>query len=155
NRPITAVRGGGIASAPLPLLKAYLLGEQHYRHGRPDSALVYFEQATSLDSTFALAWRRRMSALTMVRDETDSLVRDYGLRAGALNHGLAPRESLLVVADSLYQALTLQSGDLQDASHLTRLHATLESFTRRYPEDAEGWFLLGRARLYVPQMGQS
>jgi hypothetical protein len=91
----------------------------------------------------------------MIRPEADSVVRDYGLRAGALNHGLAPRESLLVVADSLYQALTLQSGDPEDASRSARLHATLEFFTRRYPEDAEGWFLLGRARLYASLMGRS
>lgn len=154
-RALAAVRGGGIASEPIPVLKAYLLGEQHYRHSRPESALVYFERATSLDSTFALAWRRRMGALTMVRAETDSEVRDFGLRAGRLNHGLAPRESLLVVADSLYQALMIQSGDPEATSHLARLHATLQTFTRRYPEDAEGWFLLARARVYVPLAGQS
>jgi len=155
TRALTAVRGGGIASAPLPALKAYLLGEQYYRHSQPESALVYFERATSLDSTFALAWRRRMGALTMLRPEVDPMVRDFGLRAGALNHGLTTRDSLLVVADSLYQALTIQSEDPENASDAARLHATLESFTRRYPEDAEGWFLLGRARLYAPLMGQS
>jgi serine/threonine-protein kinase len=154
GRPVTAVRGGGIPSAALPVLKAYLLGEQYYRHSQPDSALVYFERATSLDSTFALAWRRRMGALTMMRSEVDPEVRDFGLKAGALNHGLTTRDSLLVVADSLYQALTIQSGDPEFASHWIRLHETLESFTRRYPEDAEGWFLLGRARLYASLMGR-
>ncbi len=153
TRPIAAVRGGSLGSSSLPALKAFLAGEQLYRRNRADSALPHFERAVGLDSSFALGWRRMMGALTILRPETDSVVRAYGLRAGSLNHGLAPRESLLVTADSLYQAVTMQVGDPDLAAHTGRLHATLEEVTRRYPEDAEAWFLLGRARLYFPPMG--
>ena len=58
DRPIGAVRQVSIGSRSLPALKAFLQGEQFYRRGLWDSALVYYDQATAQDSTFGLAYRR-------------------------------------------------------------------------------------------------
>ena len=58
DRPIGAVRRVSIGSRSLSALKAFLYGEQFYRRGLWDSALVYYDQATTQDSTFALAFRR-------------------------------------------------------------------------------------------------
>ncbi|HET9514168.1 MAG TPA: BTAD domain-containing putative transcriptional regulator, partial [Gemmatimonadales bacterium] len=154
TRPVAAVRGGGMGSRSFPALKAFLQGEQYYRRGQPDSALRYFERAITLDTLFALAWWRRMGTLAMLGPVNDSVVLASGLKAGALNHGLSPRDSLMVVADSIGSVMSRQSGDTLYAAHQVRLHATLEELTRRYPEDAEAWFLLGQARLTGP-MGMS
>ena len=98
---MAAVRGGGMGSRSFPALKAFLQGEQYYRRGQPDSALRYFERAITLDTLFALAWWRRMGTLAMLGPVNDSVVLASGLKAGALNHGLSPRDSLMVVADSI------------------------------------------------------
>ena len=71
----------------------------------------------------------------------------YALVAGQRNHGLAPRESLLVAADSLAAALNMRAQERVDVITVSRrLIATLEdgdaplaqrpravASTRRYP----------------------
>jgi len=46
----------------IPALKAYLEGEQALRAGNIPGAINYFEQATTQDSTFALAWYQLRAA---------------------------------------------------------------------------------------------
>ncbi len=150
TRPIGAVRLAGFGSTSLPALKAFLQGEQHLRRTEWDSALGYYERAIAIDSTFAPALRRASTALGWLRTGTDSLSTAYALRAGAHNHALSPRDSLLVAADSLF-ASVLQAGSLglhADSGWGGRLHrvfSTLEQATARYPDDAETWFALGEA----------
>jgi len=149
TRPIAAVPRAGFASQSLAAIKAYLAGEQFYRHVRRDSAMVYYARAVSLDTSFALAWWKMARVRSMGVSEMDDTVSLYGLRAGRLNHGLSPRDSLLVAAESLYAVG--QSGWGPDK--VRRLHSTLEDVTRRFPNDAEAWFQLGRARVYAPLIG--
>lgn len=153
TRPVAAVRGGAISAVSFPALKAFLQGEQYYRRSQPDSALRYFERAIALDPLFAQAWRRRMGTLAMMGPINDSVAIASGIMAGALNHGLPTRDSLMVVADSLDAVMRHQSGDTLFLVHQARLDATLDELTRRYPEDAEAWFLLSQARLAGPPMG--
>ena len=154
TRPIAAVRLAGLGSSSGPALKAYLTGEQYYRRVNHDSAMAYYERAVSLDSSFALAWRRMAGTRFFMTPGTgDSLVTVYALRAGALNHGLAPRDSLLVTADSLFWSL--DQGQPDFAVLQGRLYTTLEEATRRYPTDPEAWYLLGRARVYWPPLGMT
>ena len=150
TRPIGAVRLAGFGSTSLPALKAFLQGEQHLRRTEWDSALGYYERAIAIDSTFAPALRRASTALGWLRTGTDSLSTAYALRAGAHNHGLSPRDSLLVAADSLF-ASVIQAGSLgirADSGwgvRLRRVFTTLEQATARYPDDAEAWFAMGEA----------
>ena len=95
TRPIGAVRQPGLGTRSLPALKAFLQAEQHYRRGAWDSARVYAEQAVALDSTFALAYRRLGNAIGWQTGTGDAMADAYKERAGALNHGLSPRDSLL------------------------------------------------------------
>ena len=67
----------------------------------------------------------------------------------------APRDSLLLTADSLATALYSNSLDTAWRSHQARLFATVEELNRRYPEDAEGWYNLGEARNHFPQVGRT
>jgi serine/threonine-protein kinase len=158
TRPIGAVRLTSLSSASLPALKAFLQGEQFYRRTDWDSAIAYYERAIALDSTFALALHRMAVAAGWQRAGLDSLSRALHLRAGALNRGLAPRDSLLVVADSLNAVLFTQDADSLWYAHARRLFATLNEATRRYPDDPEVWYALGDARFhfgYAPKVGAS
>ena len=148
RRPIGAVRLASIGSRTLPALKAFLQGEQFYRRTDWDSALVYYQRAIDLDSTFALALRRMGLALGWQRSGVDSLSRAYHLRAGAFNRGLAPRESLLVAADYICAALYTTPVGPSRWSMQRRLFATLAEATRRYPNDPEVWYALGDARFH-------
>jgi len=148
TRPIGAVRLTSLTSASLPALKAFLQGEQFYRRTDWDSAIAYYDRAIALDSNFTLALRRVATALGWQRAGADNRSRELHLRAGALNLGLAPRDSLLVVADSLSAVLYSGFGDTLWSQHARRLFATLEEATRRYPDDPEAWYALGDARYH-------
>ena len=151
TRPMGAVRQPGLGTRSLPALKAFLQAEQHYRRGAWDSARVYAEQAVALDSTFALAYRRLGNAIGWQTGTGDEMANKYKERAGALNHGLPPRDSLLVLADSLFQDPypISPAGYFASPAWGARLFAVLEEAVRRYPEDPEAWYLLGDARYHL------
>ena len=160
TRPIAAVRSASLGSTSGLALKAFLRGEQFYRKKAADSAMAYYRRAVELDSTFALAWMRMGS----VRDWQssvwvggDSLVRLYWLRAAAFNQRLPARDSLMIVGESLYLALNSQMENYDTAwhEHRARLFATLDELTRRWPEDAEGFFHLGQAHAALPLLGRT
>jgi serine/threonine-protein kinase len=158
TRPIGAVRLTSLRSTSLPALKAFLQGEQFYRRTDWDSAIAYYDRAIALDSTFALALHRMAVAAGWQRAGFDSLSRALNLRAGALNRGLAPRDSLLVAADSLSAVLFTGEADSLWYAHARRLFATLTEATRRYPDDPEVWYALGDARFHfghAPEVGAS
>jgi len=148
SRAIGAVRLAPFGSTSLPALKAFLQGEQFFRRTDWDSALVYYDRAIGLDSSFAPALRRASTVYGWVRTGYDSLSTSYALDAGAHNRGLPPRDSLLVLGDSL-QASLFEAGplalraDSAWGSRLRRAFATADALTSRYPDDPEAWFLLG------------
>jgi eukaryotic-like serine/threonine-protein kinase len=150
TRAIGAAKMAPFGSTSLPALKAFLQGEQFFRHTDWDSAYAYYDRAIALDSSFAPALRRAGAVLGWSRSGFDSLANVYALRAGVHNHGLPPRDSLLISGDSLLASL-LQAGrlalqaDSGWASRLHRLFETAEASTRRYPDDPESWYLLGEA----------
>jgi serine/threonine-protein kinase len=150
TRPVGSVRLASFGSSSLPAVKAFLQGEQHLRRSQWDSALGYYERAIRLDSTFPLALRRASTALGWIRTGFDSLSTAYALQAGAANHGLAPRDSLLLTVDSLMAAL-FQAGPLGLRAdtlwgvQVSRLFATAAQATSRYPDDPEAWFSAGEA----------
>jgi eukaryotic-like serine/threonine-protein kinase len=141
----------GLGTRSLPALKAFLQAEQHYRRGAWDSTRVYAEQAVALDSTFALAYRLLGNAMGWQLGATDGMANEYKERAGALNHGLPARDSLLVLADSLFQDPypISPAGMVASPAWGARLVAILEEAVRRYPEDPEAWQMLGEARYHL------
>ncbi len=148
TRAIGAVRLASLGSKSLPALKAFLQGEQYFRRTSWDSAMAYYRRAIGLDSTFALPYRRMSVALGWQRLGTDSLARAYALRAGALNHGLAPRDSLLTAGDSLGAVLLGYGDDTAWTAHARRLYAIHDELTRRYPDDPEVWYVVADARYH-------
>jgi serine/threonine protein kinase/tetratricopeptide (TPR) repeat protein len=147
TRRIEAFRTASLGSTSLPALKAFLQGEQWFRRAAWDSAVASYERAIALDSTFPLALRRLSQVWGWQRTAFDSLGNALALRAGALNHGLAPRDSLLVTADSLFSSL-YSTVPRVDWAAIRRVHAVARELTQRYPDDFESWYVLGEARYH-------
>ena len=153
-RPVVAVRRASLGSISLPALKAFLEGERFYRQANTDSALAYYQRSVELDSSFCLGWRRLGQVTEWSTFSGDSLARVYLLRAGRLNHGLPPRESLLVASESLFEALY----EMQEPfwfEYRNRLFTTLEAAARLFPNDPEVWYELGEAREHWPLGGRN
>jgi eukaryotic-like serine/threonine-protein kinase len=145
-RPIGAVPSVGFGTRSLPALKEFLQGEQFFRRTAWDSALAHYGRAVALDSTFAVALWRLAWVYREAREVSDPRGHEYLLKAGALNRGLATRESLLVTADSIHGALLLHTSDTAYSVLLRRLFATLDAASAQYPGDPDVWNTVGRAR---------
>jgi len=145
---IGAVRATSIGSSSALALKAFLEGEQYYRRTSWDSASVSYARAISIDTGFALALRRAGQVTAWRSSEGDSATRAFALRAGARNRNLAPRDSLLIAADSLRSALDGGDMDQPDWGLARRLFATVNEAVARYPNDPEVWYVVGEARFH-------
>jgi tetratricopeptide (TPR) repeat protein len=157
TRPIGAFQHASLGARSLPALNTFLRGEQFFRRAAWDSALAHYQRAVTLDSGFTIAWSRMSSVQGCWKRGGlgDPFGYKYGLLAGSLNRGLPPRESLLVAADSLYQALLDGPTDPGGREHHTRLFTTLDEAVRRYPNDPEAWYELGEARMHWPLVGRT
>jgi serine/threonine-protein kinase len=151
TRTIGLVRGTPLGSTSLPALKAFLQGEQFLRRSQWDSAIVYDQHAIALDSGFALAWSHAGLAAGWAHSASDTFSLTYKLRAGTLNHGLAPRESLIVQSESLAAAVYGGAEQLGGRTYpyARRMLATLTDAVRRYPTDPELWYMLGDATFHA------
>jgi tetratricopeptide (TPR) repeat protein len=147
TRRIEVFRTTALGSTSLPALKAFLQGEQWFRRAAWDSALASYDRAIALDSLFPLALRRSGQVLGWQHSAFDSVSQALSMRAGSLNHGLATRDSLLLLADSLSGSL-YSTVPRVDWSAIRRVHAIAEELTRRYPDDFESWYVLGEARFH-------
>jgi eukaryotic-like serine/threonine-protein kinase len=159
TRPVGAVRLSPLGAKSLPALKAFLRGGQFYRRGLWDSALAGYDRVIALDSTFALAYQRMGWVLGWfsASGATYKPGAEYNRRAAALNHGLAPRDSLLITVHTL-QATVFDgvSSDAQAPHYFAdkrRLVATLAEAQRRYAGDPEIWYALGETRWHMTDPG--
>jgi TolB-like protein len=135
-----------LGTRSIPAIKAYLQGEQYFRHAQYDSADASFSRAIELDSTFALALLR----LGDTRGWSGGNAPELHLRAARFNHGLSPRDSLVITVDSLRAA----AGSGQDSavtSHRVRMVELLDQLVALSPNDPE--VLLLRADLQFHQEG--
>ncbi len=143
ERQFGNVRLSRLGSTSPAAVKAFLRGEQLFRHAVWDSAAAAYEEATGLDSTFALAWWRLGSARGWgAGGDSPGAYR----RAGELNHGLPPRDSLLIRITTLY---TLQ-GQYDSAWEANRSEywRTVRGGVQRYPQEPWMWYALGEAQLH-------
>ena len=141
TRPIAATRRAFFGSRSLPALKVFLQGEQLYRRNELNAAQGYYEQAIGLDSNFALAYRRMRGVLRgkIGGGEFDTLSLLNAARAGAANHGMSARDSLLILADSLaavHRVSPPYANPVWIESVRRRL-STLAEAAKRYPDDPE------------------
>ncbi|HUF35527.1 MAG TPA: serine/threonine-protein kinase [Gemmatimonadales bacterium] len=150
GRPIGAVPEVTIGARSLPALKAFLRAEQFYRRGFWDSAAAHYDQAIAQDAEFPLALRRMAQVLGWGPATQERYLPqvEYRRLAVALNRGLRPRDSLMLLADSL-RIVGPSATDPDAAVHrVFGAVAVLEEAARRYPGDPEIWYELGEARYH-------
>jgi hypothetical protein len=111
---------------------------------------VYYDRAVAQDSTFAIAYKQMgMAADWHPSNEQSYLSGGYYLRkATVLNHGLSPKDSMQIAADSFSFAgeYATDPADLIRFSY--RWFSTLGEAARRYPKDPDVWYRLGDARFH-------
>ncbi|MDH3495223.1 MAG: hypothetical protein OER21_00460 [Gemmatimonadota bacterium] len=147
DRPLGAWRLSSVGSTAATAVRAYLEAEYHFRRFQLDSARRAYERAIAIDSTFALAYRG-LSEVESWGAHDLGHSSGHSLRAGALNRGLARRESLLIVADSVRAALE-EPGDLPALEPLRqRLFSTVDAVRKAYPTDPDAWFRYGDAKFH-------
>lgn len=127
-----------ITTDSLSALKAYLEGQQLYRHSNYNGAFERYERATQIDSTFALAYY--MQALSAGWGGLEESA-EYLKKAARHSNRLPPRETLIVRG-----ILALHSGSLESRE-------LVEQAVRRYPGDHEAWAALGEVYFHLgPQL---
>lgn len=151
SRNIAATRHVSIGARSLPALKEFLLGEQFYRRAEWDSALAHYDRAIAQDSTFALAHWRMTWVLGGVPNTASrySLPYVYMRRAIANNRGLAPRDSLLLLAHT-YGGFLGEVGNPDSLLMRPQLKRDLiEALSKAYPDDPQIWEHLGDLHLHT------
>jgi len=131
----------------------YLQAEQFFRQSAWDSARAAYRDVVAADPKCALAYHRLGDVSSWSESADDPTARGFQLAAGVNNHGLAPRDSLLITADSLDAALrNLYEVDRAPASTYwrveRRLFESLIEASQKYPSDPEVWYALGDARYH-------
>ena len=137
KEPLPSARSSAITSTSMEAIRAYLDGEKWYRRGRWDSAQVAYEHAVAADSTFAIAWYKLASTLGwegQVATKASSLA---GRNAVKYSTSLPPRLRAILVAYEMFQRGRPEAAD------------SMRNYTALYPEDADGWYLLGEAQYHT------
>jgi tetratricopeptide (TPR) repeat protein/TolB-like protein len=129
DRPSVSL--ASVTTTSLSALKAYLEGEALFRRSDFKGATAAYEQAVAADSIFALALWRLATCVGWQESIVSDLMVQYAERAGHHADRLPPREAALVRG-----FLALERGTLDGIE-------PLREFVRRYPDDVEGWYLLG------------
>jgi len=138
TQTVGAARGSLAGARSLSALKALLASEQAYRRGAWDSAQKAAQEAIRLDTTFALAYYMYGHAVAWASGY-DSLTLAYARLAQAHNHGLSPRDSLLIAANvNDYLCSTYREQ--------VELFALADAGVQRYPDDPQIWSNLGEVR---------
>ena len=151
TRPIGAARLASLGATSLPALREFLQGEQHFRRSQWDSAVVHYERAVAVDSIFALALNHMGQAFGWREGINDSLSVVYKLRAGAHNRGLAPRDSLIILADSLIAGMPLPWSP-EHVRAARRLGMVVDQAVRFYP-GSQSFYLQGDVYLhFAPEL---
>jgi serine/threonine-protein kinase len=128
SRPINLSRS---TTTSLPALKAYLEGERKLRRAQFREAAEDYQRALGYDSTMALAMHRLIDAVGW-GGGTDEMAQPWSGPLKAQLDRLPNREAMLIRAN-------FQGPDGIEA---------LERFTRRYPDDADGWLALGDKQVH-------
>jgi serine/threonine-protein kinase len=140
KEPVPSLRLGALTTTSLAAMREYLVGEQRYRRSEWDSASAAFTRAIEQDSTFALAHLRLAAtigwsgglAAKQGQDAIDAALRFAGR--------LPPRERSLVIAYNLFFHQRLVATD------------SARAYVARYPDDVDGWFLLGETQYHSRQL---
>ncbi|MEP7064580.1 MAG: serine/threonine-protein kinase [Gemmatimonadota bacterium] len=147
SRALAGAQISSVGTTSLPALKAFLQGQQYFRHSAWDSAVASYDRAIESDSTFSIALMYDALARGWLNGATDSVSNLFARRAERFNKGLSPRDSLLVLAADRFAQLGEAKDPLPFGTQEELFAATHEA-VRRYPSDPEVWFALGDAQYH-------
>jgi len=133
NEPVPSLRVSGITTNSMEAMRSFLDGERLYRRSAWDSAQLAFQRAVELDSTFSLAYLRLSSSIGWVGGYGSSKAVEASDAARRFADRLPPRERSLVATYSLFSRGNRAAGD------------SARRYVAQYPDDVEGWFVLGEA----------
>ena len=128
----------GLVTSSIAALSAYFEGEAHFREGRTNQALEAYERAVHADSTFALAWSRIASSYGWLSPGSPAVL-EADRRAMELIDRLPARDATLVRGSTDAATLIPTPGVLDE----------LRRHVERFPDDPEGWAVLGEYYLHV------
>ena len=137
KEPIPHLRLAALTTDSLEALRAYLEGERLYRRLDWDSALVAYTRAVETDSTFALAHLRRAQAFGWTGGYGSPESHQSVASAVRFARRLPERDRRLLVGYRLFDEGKPASID------------SLRAFVATYPEDVEGWFVLGESMYHI------
>ena len=136
-------RTAAMTTRSVPALKAYLDGERELRAGHYVQAVAAFQQATAVDSAFALAHYRLSTAADWAA--RPSLARSAA-EAAVRHRDRLPEEDALLAQGYL----ALGRGEIDEAERLYR------DVLDERPDDVEAWFRLGELLFHAnPLRGRS
>ncbi|HWA17214.1 MAG TPA: serine/threonine-protein kinase, partial [Gemmatimonadales bacterium] len=140
REPVPTIRVSGLTTGSLAAMREYLTGEQFYRHSEWDSAQAAFDRAVQQDSTFALAHYRLAMAIGWKGGYNQPRARTATAAALRFSNRLQPRERALITAYDLFSRGQLAAID------------SMQKYTAAYPDDIEGWNLLGETQYHTRQV---
>ncbi|UCC83067.1 MAG: tetratricopeptide repeat protein [Gemmatimonadota bacterium] len=132
------VRMSALTTASIPALRAYLEGEQAFRHSQFTEAQDALDRAIEHDSTFAIAHYRLAHAYGWSFGLGANQVPFHLAAAERHSQGLPARDSLLI-----------RAWKLADVDGSLEAIPLFQNLTARYPDDLEAWHGLGDALFHL------
>ena len=137
KEPIPNLRLASLTTDSIEALRAYLQGERYYRRLDWDSALVAYTRAVESDSTFALAHLRRAQVFGWTGGYGNKESHDAVAAGVRFADRLPARDRRLLVGYRLFDEGKPAAID------------SLRAFVATYPDDVEGWYLLGESMFHI------
>jgi TolB-like protein len=137
KEPIPHLRLASLTTDSIGALRSYLEGERHYRSLAWDSALGAYTRAVEIDSTFALAHLRRAQVFGWTGGYGNQESRKAVAAGARFADRLPARDRRLLAGYRLFDEGKPAAID------------SLRAFLATYPDDVDGWFLLGEAMYHT------
>ena len=141
-RRMASARSGtlnpSLPTTGMPAVLAWLNADRAFKRGAFPEAIEHLNRVIALDSTFAMAYFKRMLAtiLQIQPSKTGPAIRSALVAASQYRSGLDPVTGELL---KVYETLLL-TGNVNGAER------GLDSLTREHPNVVDAWFLLGILR---------
>jgi tetratricopeptide (TPR) repeat protein len=137
REPLPNLRLASLTTDSIEALRSYLEGERYYRRLAWDSALGAYSRAVQADSSFALAYLRQAEVYGWTKGYGNKESHDAVAAGARFASRLPLRDRRLMLAYRLF--------DEGKPAAIDSLRALVAS----YPEDVEGWYLLGESMYHI------